>query len=195
MSHGVLRLRFADAPLRSGRTVVVVSPVRPERSDAKRREVEGQVDYSDRLLVSWTGHMGDGGERDSRDSDSRDAAARRRRARCGRPSWPPWVRRRSPRTTRWSAEKVELGKLLFFDPILSGNYAMPCAVCHFPEAGWSVRNPSARATPVPSTGATARPSSTPPTTASSSGRGSSRSLESQARSAARGAVAGTARTT
>ncbi len=54
-----------------------------------------------------------------------------------------------PADNPMSAEKVELGKLLFFDPILSGNYAMPCAVCHFPEAGWSV--PEAVSTGYPGT--------------------------------------------
>jgi cytochrome c peroxidase len=32
----------------------------------------------------------------------------------------------------WSAEKEELGKILFFDPILSGNNKRSCASCHKP---------------------------------------------------------------
>lgn len=34
-----------------------------------------------------------------------------------------------------SAEKVELGKVLFFDKILSGNKNISCATCHHPLAG------------------------------------------------------------
>ncbi|MES1227165.1 MAG: parallel beta-helix domain-containing protein, partial [Armatimonadota bacterium] len=34
-------------------------------------------------------------------------------------------------------EKVELGKLLFFDPILSGQNDMSCAHCHHPDHGFS----------------------------------------------------------
>lgn len=34
-------------------------------------------------------------------------------------------------------EKVDLGKLLFFDPILSGNKDVACATCHHPETGYA----------------------------------------------------------
>lgn len=34
-------------------------------------------------------------------------------------------------------EKVELGRLLFFDPILSGDNTMSCATCHHPDFGFS----------------------------------------------------------
>ncbi len=34
-------------------------------------------------------------------------------------------------------EKVELGKLLYFDPILSGDNTMSCATCHHPDHGFS----------------------------------------------------------
>ncbi len=34
-------------------------------------------------------------------------------------------------------EKAELGKLLFFDPILSGNKDVACATCHHPEYGFA----------------------------------------------------------
>ena len=102
------------------------------------------------------------------------------------PLGPPPV----PADNPMSAEKVELGKLLFFDPILSGNYAMPCAVCHFPEAGWSVPEPVSTGYP----GTIHWRNSQTIINAAYYGKlfwaGSSRSLESQARSAARGAVAG-----
>lgn len=34
-------------------------------------------------------------------------------------------------------EKIELGRLLFFDPILSGNKDVACATCHHPDFGFS----------------------------------------------------------
>ena len=34
-------------------------------------------------------------------------------------------------------ERVELGKVLFFDPRLSGSGAMSCASCHLPHLGWT----------------------------------------------------------
>lgn len=34
-------------------------------------------------------------------------------------------------------QKVELGKLLFFDPRLSGDATISCATCHAPEHGWA----------------------------------------------------------
>jgi parallel beta-helix repeat protein len=36
-----------------------------------------------------------------------------------------------------NADKVELGRLLFFDPILSQNNDMSCASCHHPDLGFS----------------------------------------------------------
>lgn len=38
-------------------------------------------------------------------------------------------------------EKVELGKLLFFDPILSGDNTLSCAHCHHPHLGFSDGQP------------------------------------------------------
>ncbi len=86
--------------------------------------------------------------------------------------------------------KIELGKMLFFDPILSGNYAMPCSACHLPEAGWAVQDQISFGYP----GTTHwRNSQTIVNSAYYSKlfwAGASRSLEAQARSAARGGVAG-----
>ena len=86
--------------------------------------------------------------------------------------------------------KIELGKMLFFDPILSGNYAMPCSACHLPDAGWAVQDRISFGYP----GTTHwRNSQTIINSAYYSKlfwAGASKSLESQARSAARGAVAG-----
>lgn len=39
-------------------------------------------------------------------------------------------------------EKIELGRLLFFDPILSSNSDVACATCHHPGLGWSDGRPA-----------------------------------------------------
>lgn len=39
----------------------------------------------------------------------------------------------NPRTP----EKVQLGKVLFFDPVLSGNKDVSCATCHHPNSGYA----------------------------------------------------------
>lgn len=36
-----------------------------------------------------------------------------------------------------SPEKIELGRLLFFDPVLSGSKDIACATCHHPEFGYA----------------------------------------------------------
>lgn len=40
-----------------------------------------------------------------------------------------------------TADKIELGKKLFFDNRLSGNGEMGCAACHRPELGWGTASP------------------------------------------------------
>lgn len=42
-----------------------------------------------------------------------------------------------PETNPTSPEKVELGRLLFFDPVLSENDQVACATCHHPDWGFS----------------------------------------------------------
>lgn len=95
-----------------------------------------------------------------------------------------------PADNPMSDAKVELGKMLFFDPILSGNYAMPCSACHLPDAGWAIQEKISFGYP----GTTHwRNSQTIVNSAYYSKlfwAGSSKSLEGQARSAARGGVAG-----
>ncbi len=86
--------------------------------------------------------------------------------------------------------KIELGKMLFFDPRLSGNAAMPCSACHLPDAGWDF--PDKISLGYPGT-AHWRNSQTVINSAYYKRlfwAGASKSLEGQARSAARGAVAG-----
>jgi cytochrome c peroxidase len=43
----------------------------------------------------------------------------------------------SPASNPTTPAKVALGKILFFDPRLSGNGTMSCATCHNPSLGWS----------------------------------------------------------
>lgn len=43
----------------------------------------------------------------------------------------------TPADNPQTAEKISLGKMLFFDPRLSGDNNMSCATCHNPMLGWS----------------------------------------------------------
>ncbi|CDF79785.1 cytochrome c551 peroxidase' /EC_number= [Formosa agariphila KMM 3901] len=43
----------------------------------------------------------------------------------------------SPKDNPTTPEKVALGKLLFYDPILSGNKDVACATCHHPDFGYA----------------------------------------------------------
>lgn len=43
----------------------------------------------------------------------------------------------APNDNPMTVEKVELGKLLFFDPRLSGDNTVSCASCHIPENGYA----------------------------------------------------------
>ncbi len=49
----------------------------------------------------------------------------------------PLPKVKSPRDNPTTAEKVELGKMLFFDPRLSGNDHWACSTCHNPSLGFS----------------------------------------------------------
>ena len=42
----------------------------------------------------------------------------------------------SPSDNKWSKEKEVLGKMLYFDPRLSGSNWISCATCHNPGLGW-----------------------------------------------------------
>ncbi|GAV19686.1 cytochrome c peroxidase [Mariprofundus micogutta] len=46
-----------------------------------------------------------------------------------------------------TAEKIALGKKLFFDPILSGDNSISCATCHDPGKGWGDKLPRAFGVP------------------------------------------------
>ena len=49
-----------------------------------------------------------------------------------------------PADNRLTRERVELGKMLFFDPRLSGSGWISCATCHNPALGWADALPTAR---------------------------------------------------
>lgn len=49
-----------------------------------------------------------------------------------------------PKGNKPNAERIELGKKLFFDPRLSGDGNMSCATCHSPLFGWSDGLPTAK---------------------------------------------------
>ena len=95
-----------------------------------------------------------------------------------------------PADNPMTPEKIALGEKLYFDPILSGNYGMPCSACHRPEAGWAVQAPISFGYP----GTTHWRNSQTIINSAYYGKlfwaGASGSLEHQARSAARGGVAG-----
>lgn len=114
------------------------------------------------------------------------AAAQANRPEGLAPLGPPPIPADNPMTP----EKIELGKKLFFDPILSGNYAMPCSACHLPDAGWAVQDKISFGYP----GTTHWRNSQTIINSAYYGKlfwaGASKSLEGQARSAARGGVAG-----
>jgi len=96
----------------------------------------------------------------------------------------------NPADNPTTPEKVELGELLFFDGRLSGNGAMPCSACHLPDAGWDFPEKISLGYP----GTTHWRNSQTIVNSAYYGKlfwaGSSKSLEGQARSAARGGVAG-----
>jgi len=59
---------------------------------------------------------------------------------AGHPSLKEWLLPESPSfpdENKYSEEKADLGKQLFFDPRLSGTGQVTCASCHFPERGWA----------------------------------------------------------
>ena len=95
-----------------------------------------------------------------------------------------------PADNPMTPEKIALGEKLFYDPILSGNNGMPCSACHLPDAGWTVQDKISFGYP----GTTYWRNSQTIVNSAYYGKlfwaGASGSLEHQARSAARGGVAG-----
>jgi cytochrome c peroxidase len=55
----------------------------------------------------------------------------------------PWLAP-EPKDNPATADKIALGRLLFFDPVLSSTRDVSCATCHHPRLGWT----DGRATPI-----------------------------------------------
>ena len=95
-----------------------------------------------------------------------------------------------PADNQQTAAKVGLGKLLFFDPRLGGDASVACGTCHEPSQGWAFSEDLSRGYP----GTVHWRNSQTIVNSAYYGKlfwaGSSRSLEAQARSAAKGGVAG-----
>ena len=89
-----------------------------------------------------------------------------------------------------TAEKVELGKLLFFDPKLTGDASLSCGDCHDPKQGFGFNDPISRGYP----GAVHWRNTHTAVNTAYLGKffwqGSAKSLEKQAPTANKGAVAG-----
>ena len=95
-----------------------------------------------------------------------------------------------PPDNKITKEKTELGKLLYFDPKISGDASISCADCHDPKQGWGFNDPICRGYP----GAVHwRNCHTVVNSAYLSKlfwQGNATSLEKQAKSAATGGVSG-----
>jgi cytochrome c peroxidase len=95
-----------------------------------------------------------------------------------------------PPDNRITKEKSELGKLLFFDPKLTGDASLSCADCHNPKQGWGFSAPISRGYP----GAVHWRNSQTVVNSGFLGKlfwqGNAKSLEQQAPTANKGAVAG-----
>jgi len=66
---------------------------------------------------------------------------------AGHPSLQEWLLPDTPpqpKDNPLTKEKISLGKMLFFDPRLSGDGNMSCATCHNPVFGWSDALPTAK---------------------------------------------------
>ncbi|MFK5969559.1 MAG: cytochrome c peroxidase [Candidatus Marithrix sp.] len=95
-----------------------------------------------------------------------------------------------PADNKQSDAKVELGKMLFFDPRLGGDTTTPCVVCHEPKQGWAYNDDLSKGYP----GTVHWRNSQTIINSAYYGKlfwaGSAASLEKQAPAAAKGGVAG-----
>lgn len=95
-----------------------------------------------------------------------------------------------PADNKQTPEKIELGKMLFFDTRLSGDAAVACSTCHEPKQGWSFSGEISRGYP----GTIHWRNSQTIVNSAYYGKlfwaGAAKSLEAQAPSAAKGGVAG-----
>lgn len=86
------------------------------------------------IMVGLAFGCTDSKKRDSLDID--ETSKKRRAARSNRVSALP-LEVKSPKDNPFSQKKADLGKLLFYDPILSGDKDVACATCHHPETGYA----------------------------------------------------------
>jgi cytochrome c peroxidase len=95
-----------------------------------------------------------------------------------------------PPDNRITEAKTELGRMLFFDPKLTGDASLSCGDCHDPKQGWAFADPISRGYP----GAVHWRNSQTVVNSGFLGKlfwqGNSNSLERQAPTANKGAVAG-----
>ena len=89
-----------------------------------------------------------------------------------------------------TAEKVELGKMLYYDAKLSGDASIACVDCHHPEQGWGFNEPICRGYPGTVHWRNCNTVVNSAYLNKLFWAGSSKSLEAQAKSAAQGGVAG-----
>ncbi len=66
-----------------------------------------------------------------RDSGAAETGRAARMAKFARPVGVPF-----PPDNPYSAEKAELGRMLFFDPLMSASGTISCATCHHPRLAW-----------------------------------------------------------
>ena len=95
-----------------------------------------------------------------------------------------------PADNPMSAAKVALGRLLFWDPRLSGNASTSCASCHSPQTGWGEPDALSRGYPGTRHWRNAQTILNAAHYSRLFWDGAADSLEQQAQSAAEGAVAG-----
>ncbi|MFZ5818018.1 MAG: cytochrome-c peroxidase [Bacillota bacterium] len=99
---------------------------------------------------------------------------------------------KAPADNPTTPEKVELGKMLYWDGRLSGDLSTPCAVCHLPEKGWGDGNEMSRGYPGTKHWRNSQTVLNSAYYAKLFWAGETTSLEKQAESAATGNVAGNA---
>ena len=87
-------------------------------------------------------------------------------------------------------EKIELGKLLFFDTRLSGDASVACSTCHEPKQGWAFSNDISRGYPGTIHWRNSQSIINSAYYSKLFWAGAAKSLEAQAPGAAKGAVAG-----
>lgn len=96
----------------------------------------------------------------------------------------------APPDNKITDAKVELGKLLFFDPRLGGDASISCSSCHDPDQGWAWAEDFSRGYPGTVHWRNSQTIINSGHLAKQFWAGAASSPEAQARSAARGGVAG-----